>query len=64
MALGRSGQRAAGEHADVDDADADRRGMIEQPSIILCRIVRRQLNGCGRIEHIVDHLSKAPVSIT
>ena len=57
MTLGRSGQRAAGEHADADDADAGRPGMIEQPSIILCRIIRRQPGGRGRIEHIVDHLS-------
>ena len=31
--------------------------MIEQPSIILCRIIRRQLGGRGRVEHIVDDLS-------
>jgi len=57
MTLGRSGQRAASEHADADDADTGCPGMIEQPSIILCRIIRRQLGGRGRIEHIVDHLS-------
>jgi hypothetical protein len=37
MTLSRSGQRAAGEHANPDDADAGRPCMIEQPSIILCR---------------------------
>src|SRR5262249_31174726 len=57
MSLGRSGERASGKHADADDADPGRPGMIEQPFIILCRIVRRQRNGRGRIEHIVDHLS-------
>ncbi len=57
MTVGRSGQRAAGEHADADDADAGRHGVIEQPSIILCRIIRRQLGGRGRVEHIVHHLS-------
>src|SRR5262245_62018772 len=56
MTRGRSGQRAAGEHADADDADAGRSGMIKQPSIILRRIIRRQPGGSGRIEHIVDHL--------
>ena len=45
MTLSRSGQRAAGEHADADDADAGRPGMIKQPSIVLCRIIRRQLGG-------------------
>ena len=40
MALGKSGQRAAGEHADADATDAGRLGTIEQPSIIL-RPVKR-----------------------
>src|SRR5262245_34935627 len=57
MALGRAGERAAGEHADADDADAGRPGTIEQPSVILCRIIRRQRGGRGRVEHVVDHLS-------
>src|SRR5262245_55436018 len=57
MTLGRSGERASGKHADADDADAGRRGMIEQPSIILCRIIHWQRSGGGRIEHIVDRLS-------
>jgi hypothetical protein len=41
MTLIRSGQRTAGEHADTDDADAGRPGMIKQPSIVLRRIIRR-----------------------
>jgi hypothetical protein len=57
MALGRSGQRPAGEHADGNNPDAGRLGVIEQPSIILRWIVRWQLAGRGRIEHIVDDLS-------
>src|SRR5215471_20801483 len=31
--------------------------MIEQPSVILCWIICRQLSRRRRIEHIVDHLS-------
>src|SRR6516165_991266 len=31
--------------------------MIEQPPIILCRIIWRQLGGRGGIEHVVDNLS-------
>ena len=57
MTLGRSGQRAAGQHADADDADAGRLRMFEQPSMILSWIVCRQRGGRGRIEHIVHHLS-------
>jgi hypothetical protein len=30
--------------------------MVEQPCIILCRIIRRQLGGRGGVEHIVDRL--------
>ena len=56
MPLGGTGQRAAGQHADGDDADAGRFGVIEQPSVILRRIVRRQRHGGRRIEHVVNHL--------
>ena len=56
MALGRSGQRAAREDADADHADVCRARMIEQPSIVLRRIVRRQSAGSGRVEHVIDHL--------
>ena len=57
MTLGRAGQRAAREHADADNADTGRPGIIKQPSVILCWIIRRQPSGRGRIEHVVDHLS-------
>src|SRR5215831_14355800 len=57
MTLARPGQRTAGEHADTDDTDPSCPSMVEQPPIILCRIIRRQFGGRGRIEHIVDHLS-------
>jgi hypothetical protein len=39
MTLGRAGQRAASEYTDADDADTSGPGMIEQSSIILCRII-------------------------
>jgi hypothetical protein len=57
MAFDRSRQRSAGEHADADDADAGGLGVIEQPSIILCRKVCRLSRGGGWIEHVVNHLS-------
>src|SRR5438477_8081743 len=41
MTLCRSGQRTAGEHADADDTNPGRAGVIEQAPIILGRIVRR-----------------------
>jgi hypothetical protein len=56
MTLGRARQRAAGQHADAHDADAGGRGRIEQPSIILRRIARRQFAGRRWIEHVVDDL--------
>src|SRR4029077_19167534 len=39
MPLSRPRQRAAGEDADADHPDAGRRRMIEQPAIVLCRII-------------------------
>jgi hypothetical protein len=36
MTLSRSGQRAAREHADTDDANAGCPSMIKQPPIVLC----------------------------
>jgi hypothetical protein len=56
VTLGRARQRAAGQHADADDANAGSLGGIEQSSVILCRIVRRQLLGGRWIEHVVDDL--------
>ena len=56
VTLGRARQRAAGKHADAHDADAGRLGVIEQSSIILCRIILRQCLGGGWIEHVVDDL--------
>ena len=56
VTLGRARQRAAGQHADADDADARGLGRIEQSSIILCRVVRRQLLRGRWIEHVVDDL--------
>ena len=47
---------AAGQHADAHHANAGCRGMIEQSSVILGRIVHRQILGGRRIEHVVDDL--------
>ena len=56
MTLGGARQGATGQHADADHANAGFLGVVEQPFVILRRIVRRQFPGGGWIEHVVDEL--------
>ena len=66
MAFGHAGQRTAGQHADADDADAGLLRVVEQPPVVLRRIVRRQRHRGRRVQHVVADLGavEAPESIT
>ena len=48
----------AGKHADADDTDPGRAGVIEQAPIILGRIVRRQLDGRDAVNRLVKRIGE------
>ena len=56
MALARAGQCATGQHPNAHYADAGGLCVLEQPPVVLRRIVRRQRCGGRGIEHVVADL--------
>ena len=50
VAFCRVGERAAGKYADAHHADAGRLGMVEQPTIVLRRIICRKQCGGGCVQ--------------
>ena len=56
MPLRHAAQRAAGQHANADDADAGGLRMVEHPAVVLRRIARRQRLGRTRVQHVVADL--------